>query len=79
MTGYNRTGNIEKDIQLAVDTLFTVGQYSAGLYNATYPSNLRVGAVNIDKGEAIVDLDGFYEKPQNACDASRYRAQVWKP
>jgi len=77
MTGYTRTGNIDKDIQLAIDTLFSVGQNSGGLYNATYPSNLRVSGVNINHGEAIVDLDGYYEKPQNACDASRYRAQVW--
>ena len=77
MTGYHRTGNIEKDIQLAVDTLFSVGQYSGALYNATYPSNLRVSGVFLEKGEAVVELDGSYAKPENACDASRYRAQVW--
>jgi hypothetical protein len=76
-TGHNRTGDIEKDIQLAVDTLFSIGQYSGWLYNATYPSSLRVGGVNLEKGEAVVELQGVYVKPENACDASRYRAQVW--
>jgi hypothetical protein len=77
MIGYNRTGDITKDIQLAIDTLFSMGQYFGPLYNATYPSSLRVGGVSIQKGEAVVDLAGSYIKPENACDASRYRAQVW--
>jgi len=77
MIGKERTGNIEKDIQLAVDALFSVGQYTMSLYNATYPSSLRFSGLHLDHGEAIVDLGGFYVKPENACDASRYRAQVW--
>lgn len=77
LTGYIRTGDIEKDIQLAIDTLFSVGQYSIGLYNATYPSNLRFGGMTLSKGEAVVELGGSYVKPKDSCDASRYRAQVW--
>ena len=77
MTGHIRTGDIEKDIQLAIDTLFSVGQYSIGLYNATYPSNLRFGGLTLSKGEAVVELGGSYVKPKDSCDASRYRAQVW--
>ena len=76
-TGYVRTGDIETDIKLAVDTLFSIGQYSGALYNATYPSSLRVGGVILEKGVATVELGGSYQKPQDACDASRYRAQVW--
>ena len=76
-TGNIRTKDIEKDIQLAIDTLFSIGQYSGGLYNATYPSSLRFGGVTITKGEAVVELGGSYVKPKDACDASRYRAQVW--
>ena len=77
MTGHVRTGDIEKDIALAVDTLFSIGPYSGALYNATYPSSLRVGGVDMDKDVAIVELGGSYQKPKDACDASRYRAQVW--
>lgn len=46
-------------------------------YNATYPSSLRVGGVDLNKDEAIVELGGSYVRPDDACDASRYRAQVW--
>lgn len=76
-TGHLRTGDIEKDIKIAVDTLFSIGQYSGALYNATYPSNLRVGGVILEKGVATVELGGSYLKPKDACDASRFRAQVW--
>ena len=47
------------------------------LYNATYPSNLRFSGLHLENGEAVVELNGTYVKPTNACDASRYRAQVW--
>jgi len=77
-TGQVRTGKIEKDVQIAVDALFAVGEYSLSLYNATYPSKLRFSGFELVKGEAIVDLRGEYIKPNNACDASRYRAQLWK-
>ena len=76
-TGQVRTGNIEKDIQIAVDALFAVGEYSMSLYNATYPSKLRFSGLELIKGEAVVDLSGEYIKPGNACDASRFRAQLW--
>ncbi len=76
-TGHLRTGNIETDIKLAVDTVFSIGQYSGDLYNATYPSSLRVGGVVLENGVATVELGGSYQKPKDACDASRYRAQVW--
>lgn len=76
-TGKPRTGDIEKDIQQAVDALFSIGQYSLGFYNATYPSSLRFSGVQIENGEAVVNLSGTYVRPEDACDASRYRAQVW--
>jgi hypothetical protein len=65
------------DIQIAVNALFSTGQYTLGFYNATYPSSLRFSGATIENGEAVVDLGGTYVKPGDACDASRYRAQVW--
>lgn len=76
-TGKTRTGNLDSDVQIAIDALFSTGQYSMSLYNATYPSKLKFSGLQLSKGEAIVDLKGTYVKPANACDASRYRAQVW--
>ncbi len=78
-TGHYRTGNLEEDITLAINTLFSIGQYSGVFYNATYPSSLRVSTVEVKKssGVANVHLVGSYVKPKDSCDASRYRAQVW--
>ncbi|MBU1660009.1 MAG: hypothetical protein KKD28_00875 [Chloroflexi bacterium] len=78
-TGLYRTGDIKQDIQLALDRLFASGQYSGPLYNATYTSSLSVSSVEFTKsdGRTTVHLDGSYAKPQDSCDASRYRSQVW--
>ncbi len=77
-TGRSRTGDIAADLKIALDTLFSVGQYSGGAYNATFPSNLRVDQVNLTlDGTANVILSGSYVKPADGCDASRYRSQVW--
>jgi hypothetical protein len=76
-TGLYRTGDIEQDIKLALDTLFKAGQYSGALYNATYTSNLHVSGVDYHKSSGHVEIifNGTYNKPKDACDASRYRAQ----
>ncbi len=78
-TGLYRTGDVEQDIKLALDRLFTSGQYSGPLYNATYTSSLSVSSVEHKKsdGRTTVQHDGSYVRPENSCDASRYRSQVW--
>ncbi len=78
-TGLYRTGDIKQDIKLALDRMFTSGQYSGPLYNATYTSSLSVSSVEFKKsdGRTTVQLDGSYARPQDSCDASRYRSQVW--
>ena len=77
-TGRTKTGDLNTDLKIALDTIFSVGQYSGGAYNATFPSNLRVEQVNLTlDGTANVYLSGSYVKPATSCDASRYRSQVW--
>jgi hypothetical protein len=77
-TGRYRTGDIAADLKVALDTVFSVGQYAGGAYNATYPSILRVDQVNLTfDGTAVVTLSGTYVKPAGSCDTSRYRSQVW--
>lgn len=77
-TGRYRTGDIAADLKVALDAVFSVGQYAGGAYNATYPSILRVDQVNLTlDGTAVVTLSGTYVKPADSCDASRYRSQVW--
>ena len=77
-TGRTKTGDLTTDLKIALDTIFSVGQYAGGAYNATFPSNLRVDQVNLTlDGTANVYLSGSYVKPATSCDASRYRSQVW--
>jgi hypothetical protein len=77
MIGVNKSGNLEQDIKVAVDTLFSIGQSAYGLYNATYPSSMRAGEIRVNQGEATVQLHGSYVKPKDRCDAMRYRDQLW--
>ena len=77
-TGYIRTGNISDDLTYALNTVFSVGPYAAGFYNATYPSSMRVKDVKMSSnGTATVYFDGSYVPPKDSCDASRFRSQVW--
>ena len=77
-TGYVRTGNISDDLTYALNTVFSVGPYAAGFYNATYPSSMRVKDVKMSSnGTATVYFDGSYVPPKDSCDASRFRSQVW--
>lgn len=77
-TGYIRTGDIRVDLTNALNTVFSVGPYAAGFYNATYPSSLRVKEVKMSaNGTATVYFDGAYVPPKDSCDASRFRSQVW--
>lgn len=77
--GINRSYDIEQDIGTALNRLFSAGQYSGQLYNATYTSNFRTDHVDYKKysGKATITLSGSYVKPKDSCDASQYRDQVW--
>jgi hypothetical protein len=78
-TGHVRSGDLAADLKVALDAIFSAGQYVGSLYNATYPSSLKVGGVDFNSatGIASVQLAGSYVVPESSCDASRYRAQVW--
>lgn len=77
--GINRSNDTEKDIATALDRLFSAGQYSGQLYNATYTSSFRTDHVDFKKssGKAAITLSGSYVKPKDSCDASQYHDQVW--
>ena len=78
-TGQGKTGDLATDLKIALDAVFNNAQYAGALYNATYPSVLKVAQVdfNASSGVATVQLAGSYQKPASSCDASRYRSQVW--
>ena len=77
--GVWRTGDVKKDIAIALNALFASGQNVGAYHNATYPSSFRVSNVEFDKstGKATVTLSGSYVKPADQCEARRYREQVW--
>jgi hypothetical protein len=77
--GFVRTGDVKEDIKIALNTLFASGQNVGVYHNATYPSSFRVSKVEFIKseGRAIITLKGSYVKPEDACEARRYREQVW--
>jgi hypothetical protein len=78
-TGQVKTGDLKTDLKIALNAVFTAPQYVGAFYNATYPSALKVQQIDYKKssGIATVQFGGSYQKPANACDASRYRSQVW--
>lgn len=79
-TGMLRTGNIEEDVKIALNSLFSTGtKYAGNLYNPLYQSNLRVVKVKFKKssGGLTIHLKGGFTKPKDECDKMLYRAQVW--
>lgn len=79
-TGVLSTGDIEKDVKIALNSLFSTGTKFVGdLYNPLYQSNLRVGKVDFKKssGKLMINLKGGFTKPKEDCDKKLYRAQVW--
>lgn len=78
-SGFVRTGDVEGDIRIALNTLFASGQKVGAYHNATYPSSFKVDDVDFKKssGTAVITLKGSYVKPPDACEARRYREQVW--
>ncbi|MBC8509210.1 MAG: hypothetical protein H8D34_30525 [Chloroflexi bacterium] len=79
LTGHYKSGDPAADLRVALNYLFSAGQYVLGLYNATYTSSLRATSVDFHRGKGSADaqLTGSYVPPATKCDAHRYRAQVW--
>ncbi|HEY61170.1 MAG TPA: hypothetical protein G4N95_00815 [Anaerolineae bacterium] len=77
--GHTRSDDVIQDLTIALNALFSAGQYSGALINVTYISNLHVDNIDFDKysGVAGIYMSGSFTKPDNNCDKSRYRAQVW--
>ncbi len=80
-TGIERTGDLEVDIPIALNALFSNShEYYNGLYNPMHASSLRVEDVEPGpaEGEVTVWLRGDFAKPKDKCDSLRMRAQVWE-
>jgi hypothetical protein len=79
-TGQLRTGNVEVDVQIALDSLFgSGGPFFGSLYNAIFPSNLKVVSVDYTQSSEVVTVytTGSFIKPPDDCDKLRFHAQVF--
>ncbi|HLA96894.1 MAG TPA: hypothetical protein VJL34_00455 [Anaerolineales bacterium] len=80
-TGHRPSGDVVKDVTLALNSLFSTGvKYVGDLYNPLYQSGLRVDRVDFKKysGVTVIYLSGSFTKPKDNCDRLLYRAQVWQ-
>lgn len=78
--GQSRSNDIANDAKIALTQLLSnKSEYAYGLYNPLARSNIRVGDVKFNRSSGLitVNLRGNYSKPQDDCDNTRVRAQVW--
>ncbi len=78
--GQIRTGDVNEDVKLAINSLFSTGtKYVGDLFNPLFQSKLRATDVKLKKssGNVTIHLTGSFTKPKDDCDKLLYRAQVW--
>ena len=77
-SGVARARTLEENIINVLNALFSLKtEYSDGLYNAMYKSDLRAKRVELDGRIAYVYTKGTVVKPKEDCDKERFRVQVW--
>lgn len=79
-TGKYRTGDIAKDVTIALNGLFqNHDQFTGELYNALYKSRLSVDDVTVDKSSGWVEVFtvGKIDPKGDDCDRSRISDQIW--
>lgn len=74
-----RTGNVKKDVSIALKSLFLTSASSGGLYYPLASSKLKVGGVeyNPKNSNLTIRLNGRLVRTDNYCDTARARAVVW--
>jgi len=71
-------GNMEADIKAALNALFSNhNQYTGGLYNPMYQSQLKAKSVEVVGNEVVVKLAGTLVRPKDACESQRMHDQIW--
>ena len=79
-TGQTRSGDIAKDVKLALQQLLAnKNKYAGQFYNPVSLSNISVETVKYDdkSGLITVNLRGTYVRSGDDCDNTRVKAQVW--
>lgn len=71
-------GDMEDDIKGALNALFANHkEYTNGLYNPIYKSDIKAKSVDEIGGDVIVRLAGQFVRPKDTCESQRMHAQVW--
>jgi len=77
-TGIERSGDLTKDIEAALKQLVGIqSKWVGNLYNPVAIHGLRVSDVSMDNGHLIVRFTGAFSQPDDPCDNTRVRAQIW--
>jgi hypothetical protein len=78
--GVSRSGDIAKDVKLALQSLLAVKtEYYGTLYNPLYRSNIKVQSVKFNRSNGLitVELSGTYKPTGDPCDNTGVKSQVW--
>jgi len=71
-------GNNEDDIIAALNALFSNhSQYTNGLYNPIYQSQLKAKGVEFRGSDVVVQLGGTLVRPKDSCESQRMHDQIW--
>lgn len=78
--GQSRTNDIARDVEMALNKLFSYkDEYVGGMYNPASHSNLKVDQVKFTSSNGLITvrLRGKYNRPDDPCENSRVKAQIW--
>lgn len=71
-------GDMEEDIKAALNALFANhNQYTNGLYNPIYQSQLKAKSVEVVGNDVVVRLAGTFVRPKDTCESQRMHDQIW--
>jgi len=71
-------GDMEDDITGALNALFANHrEYTNGLYNPIYKSDIKAKSVEETGGDVVVQLAGNFVRPKDTCESKRMREQIW--
>lgn len=79
-SGAVQTGDIAEDVNAGLKQLFSYrNEWVGGMYNPLFRSRIKVADVTFDPGSGLitVNLSGSYVQPDDPCDNTRVRVQVW--
>ena len=80
-TGVPSTGDLEKDIHIALHALLKLKVKDfGGYYNPLHNAHLNTSGVTFhkDSGNVVVNLSGSIPKPKDECEYHRVRGVLWE-